>query len=280
MDRPKIFEEIPDPPTKWHLEGCWPGPEFTFLTVVGSRRFSAYGREACEELITGLAGQPIAIVSGLAVGIDTIAHKAALRAGLPTVALPGSGLDRRVLHPPSNRRLADEIIAAGGALAAEYEPTEPAGLHTFPRRNRLMAAVAKAVLVIEAGEKSGTLITARLALDYNREVLAVPGSIFNPGSKGTNELIRQGATPITKSAEILEALGFKPADGEGIRQESLLVNLPPTEKKIVELLRVEPLPRDELILLSGLSAAAANSALAVLEIKSLIKETLGEIRLI
>ncbi len=268
-----------DPPKQLFIEGEWPAPDFIFLTVVGSRRFSNYGKEVCEELIASLAGYPVAIVSGLAVGIDTIAHKAALKAHLPTLAFPGSGLDRSVIHPSSNKRLADEIVAAGGALVAEYEPLMPAGIHTFPKRNRLMAALSKATLIIEAGEKSGTLITARLALDYNREVLAVPGSIFNPGSKGTNELIRLGATPITKPENILEALGFKTEVAEESKQASLFANLSENEQKMVELLQVEPLPRDELIMLSDLTAADANQTLAILEIKGLIKETMGEVRL-
>lgn len=278
-DFPSAFGEMPDPPKQLFMEGKWPEKDFIFLTVVGSRHYSNYGKEVCEELIADLTGQPIAIVSGLAVGIDTIAHKAALKASLPTVAFPGSGIDRAVLHPSSNKRLADEIVAAGGALVAEYEPKMPAGIHTFPKRNRLMAALAKATLIIEAGEKSGTLITARLALDYNREVLTVPGSIFNPGSKGTNELIRQGATPITKAADILEALGIKTKEAEENKQVNLFGNLSANEQKIVSLLQIEPLPRDGLILNSGLSAAAANQTLAVLEIKGLIKETMSEIRL-
>ena len=276
-DLPQAFLEMPDPPKALYVEGRWPGEEYIFLTVVGSRKFSTYGKEVCEELIAGLAGYPIAIVSGLAIGIDTIAHKAALKAGLSTLAFPGSGLDRSVIHPSSNKKLADEIVYAGGALVAEYEPTQPAGIHTFPRRNRLMAALAKATLIIEAGEKSGTLITARLALDYNRDVLAVPGSIFNFGSKGTNRLIRQGATPIIDSRDVLEALGFKLEETDG--QQKLFADLTENEQKIVEILQIEPLPRDELIMDSGLSAADANQTLATLEIKGLIKETLGEVRL-
>ena len=276
---PEAFLTMPDPPKELFMEGKWPSEDFVYLTVVGSRKFSRYGEEVCQELIAGLAGYPIAIVSGLAIGIDTIAHKAALKAKLPTIAFPGSGLDRSVLHPSSNKRLADEIIYAGGALVAEYEPKMPAGIHTFPKRNRLMAALAKATLIIEAGDKSGTLITARLALDYNREGRAVPGSIFNPGSKGTNSLIRQGATPITCPKDILEALGFNTPTDEELKQGNLFDNLNENEQKIVELLQVEPLPRDELILASGLTAALANQTLAVLEIKGLIKETLGEVRL-
>lgn len=265
-----------DPPEELYLQGEWPRDETVFLTVVGSRKYSRYGQEACEELIKGLAGYPIVIVSGLALGIDTIAHQTALQTGLITVAVPGSGLDRQVLHPHSNKRLADEIVTRGGALLSEYPPTMPAGIHTFPRRNRIMAALAKGVLLIEAGEKSGTLITARLALDYNRDVYAVPGSIFSPGSVGTNKLIRQGATPITTSAELLEALGFETNE---VAQPTLdLAELSADEKKVYELLAVEPLTRDDLIRALALPTSTANSLLGILEIKGLIKESLGEIR--
>ncbi len=271
---PSALREINDPPEALYLEGTLPAENYTYLTVVGSRRYSRYGQDASEKLIAGLTGYPIAVVSGLAIGLDTIAHHAALAAGLPTIAVPGSGLDRAVLHPPSNRRLADQIIEAGGALLSELEPREPAGVHTFPRRNRLMAGLAKAVLVIEAGAKSGTLITARLALEYNRDVLAIPGSIFAPTAFGTNQLIRQGAGAITNSEELLEALGFTPETTTRPAME-----LSPVEEKVIEFLTIEPRSRDELIKQLSLPPAEANSLLALLEIKGLIKESLGEIYL-
>lgn len=274
---PPALLEIPEPPTQLYLEGNLPDPNFILLTVVGSRRSSAYGHDACEKIIRELAGFPIAIVSGLALGIDTVAHESALAARLPTIAFPGSGLDRSVLHPHSNRRLADEIVASGGALLSEFEPTYPAGLHTFPRRNRLMAGIARAALVIEAGEKSGTLITARLALDYNRDVYAVPGSIFSPNSSGTNNLIRQGAMTATSGFDILQALGLA---SDAPIQNQLPLDLSPIEKQIVDLLSVEPLPRDILINQLGLATSEINSTLAIMEIKGLIKESLGEIQLV
>ncbi len=271
------LREIPEPPEQLYIEGLLPNKDTVMLAVVGSRRYSNYGKEACEKLIEGLQGQDISIVSGLAVGMDTIAHKAALRAGLHTMALPGSGLAREVLHPRSNVALANEIVAKGGALISEYDPTYPAGVYTFPRRNRLMAGLVKAVLVVEAGEKSGTRITARLATEYNRDVLAVPGSIFSPNQAGSNALIRLGATPVTSSADILTALGFQ-VDESGQKQldlESLTLN----ERKLVELLAIESLPRDELFRGSGLGISEANTALATLEIKGIIIESLGEVRL-
>lgn len=275
---PPQLREIPEPPKELYLEGVLPDPNSVYLTIVGSRKYSSYGREACEKIISELSGHPVCIVSGLAIGIDTIAHKAALAARLPTVAIPGSGLGRNVLHPSSNRRLADEIIESGGALLSEFPENYPAGLHTFPRRNRIMAGLAKGILVIEAGDKSGTLITARLATDYNRDVYAIPGSIFSAGSLGTNNLIKLGATPICSGRDLLIALGFNLPDEFG-QQKLDLADLSDSEKRVVEILNVEPLARDDLIRVLELPISEANSLLGIMEIKGLIKETMGEIRL-
>lgn len=205
---PRLLREIPGPPSELYIRGALPPPENVCLTVIGSRRATPYGREATETLIAGLAGYPISIVSGLALGIDSIAHESAILAGLHTVAFPGSSLDDDNIYPPSKRTLAEKILAAGGCLLSEY----PAGTHAmpwmFPERNRLMAGMSRATLLIEAGEKSGTLITAYLALDYNRDVLVVPGNIFSPLSVGLHRLLRDGAAPVSSSADILEALGF------------------------------------------------------------------------
>ena len=270
--------EIPEPPEQLYIEGSLPTPDKVLMAVVGSRRYSSYGREACEKLISGLAGSPISIVSGLAIGMDTIAHKAALSAGLHTSAFPGSGLDRKVLHPRSNIPLAEQIVKSGGALISEYDPKFPAAIYTFPRRNRIMAGLVKAVLVIEAGEKSGTRITARLATEYNRDVLAVPGSIFSPQSGGTNSLIKLGATPITESNDILRALGLDTSES-GHQRELDFSALSPSERKVVELLQIEGLPRDELIRALACAVSDANIVLATLELKGVIMESMSEIRL-
>lgn len=277
---PTPLLEIPQPPTELWLEGKLPSlTENIWLTVVGSRKVSSYGRDACEKLIGGLASYPIVIVSGLAVGTDTFAHQAAMQAGLLTVGFPGSGLHRSAIYPAANKKLADDIIEAGGALVSEYDPDMKATLWSFPQRNRLMAGISKATLIIEAGEKSGTLITARLALDYNRDVLAVPGSIFSTGSQGTNRLIRQGATPITSSEELLEALGFDIARENDNHQQSLFAELSTPEKLVMEIVSLEPTPRDELIRALSLPTHEANSLLGLLEIKGLIVERGGEFRL-
>lgn len=274
-DIPESLHEIPQPPTKLYIAGKLPPPGTVCLAVVGSRKCTTYGKDAVRKLISGLKGYSIAIVSGLAVGIDSLSHEAALDAGLLAVGFPGSGLSPEVLFPQTSLGLAERIIEKGGCLISEFEPDFKAQYYTFPMRNRLVAGISKAALIIEAEEKSGTLITARMALDYNREVLAVPGAINSPTSKGTNKLIKNGATPITSSDDILEALGFK-IDKES-KQESLFADALPAEKEVLKLLR-EPQLRDDLIRLMKRSTADANALLSVMEIKGLIKEEMGEIR--
>lgn len=274
-DIPKVLQEIPQPPKELWLKGELPDfSEYKYLAVVGSRKFTNYGRECCDKLIMGLAGKPIVIVSGLAIGIDTLAHKTALCAGLKTLAIPGSGLNRDVMYPRQNEKLADEIIANGGALLSENPPDFKAMLHSFPQRNRIMAGLCKAVLIIEAGEKSGTLITARMALDYNRTVLVVPGSIFNQSSIGANRLLKQGASPVCSSEDILMELGLETDTGQTLLDLSSLSEL---EKKVYEILS-EPLPRDDVLRELNLEISEANSLLTMMEIKGLIKESLGEMR--
>jgi DNA processing protein len=273
---PKALLEIPQPPKTLYIRGNLPEGNFTYLTVVGSRKYTSYGKEVCQKLIHGLRGYPIIIVSGLALGIDSIAHRSALNVGLPTIAFPGSGLDNFTIHPQTNVRLAEEIENSGGCLISEFEPDFKATLYSFPQRNRLMAGISKAVLIIEAEERSGTLITARMALDYNRDILVVPGSIFSSNSNGTNWLIRQGAIPITSSEDILEVLGF-PIEKPKLNDEEKYADCSKEEMKIISLLR-EPMERDELVRASGMDIASANALLSIMEIKELLKEELGEIR--
>ncbi len=273
---PESLNEIPQPPKTLYIRGKLPNHEMIYLAVVGSRKYTSYGKEICEKLIKGLKGYPIVIVSGLALGIDSIAHRTALDNGITTISFPGSGLDNSVLHPRTNIKLAQEIVNNGGCLISEMDPSWKATLYSFPQRNRLMAGISKAVLIIEAEEKSGTLITARMALDYNRDVLAVPGSALSSNSNGTNWLIKQGATPIIKSEDILEALGFEVAKEKKSDKEKY-ADCGKDEMKIIELLR-EPMERNDLIRELGMNIGTANALLSIMEIKELIKEELGEIR--
>lgn len=278
VEFPKALLEIPQPPKDLWILGEMPPEDLIYLCVVGSRKFTSYGREACEKIIAGLKGYPIVIVSGLALGMDAIAHKKALSVGLRTLVFPGSGLSYEAMHPKTNIALAKEIVANDGCLMSEFEPNFKATLWGFPMRNRLMAGISKAVLIIEAEEKSGTLITARLTTEYNRDLLVVPGSIFSSNSKGTNKLLKAGATPVTCAEDVLEALGFElPKDEE--KQAKLFLDLSKEEKLIVDLLR-DPTPRDDLIRAMKMPTPTANALLSVMEIKGIIKEEMGEVRLI
>jgi len=271
---PTQLLEIPSPPEKLFLRGTMPPENAVLLAVVGSRKYSPYGKDVCEEIIKGLAGHNISIVSGLALGIDSIAHRAALDAGLHTIAVPGSGLSDEVLYPATHMPLAHDIIESGGCLLSEFEPDFKATQWSFPQRNRLMAGLVRAVLIIEAEEKSGTLITARLATDYNRDVFAIPSSVFSENSKGSNGLLRQGALAITSSEDILKEFGLDPVQGSTLHRG---IDCSDEEKKVLEILK-EPQSRDELIRALGLPINKTNIIISSMEIKGLIKEQLGLIR--
>jgi DNA processing protein len=273
-DFPPLLREIPDAPSRLYIRGELPGKDYRYLCVVGSRATSLYGRRVCQQLISGLAAYKVAIVSGLALGIDSEAHKAALDAGLPTVAVLPSSCDDSSIYPSSNRALAARILEHGGALVSEEKGPYRAALWDFSKRNRIGAGLSQCALIIEAGEKSGTLITARLALDYNREVLAVPHELGRESGAGANRLLREGATLVRTSQDILQALGIQSADAP--RHIALPADLSNAEAQALHALS-EPLVRDELIEQSGLSAQEANVALSSLLIRGLIIERLGKI---
>lgn len=270
---PPLLSEISDAPKQLYVRGKLPSFEHAWLAVVGSRAASAYGRQVCDYLIEGLRGYPVVIVSGLAYGIDACAHKAALNAGLKTIAVPGSGLDWDVMYPKANVNLAKEIIKAGGAHLSEFDPDQKAADYTFPQRNRIMAGMCKATLVIEAKERSGSLITARLATEYNRELLVVPGNIFNDVSKGTHQFLKLGATPITEPEDLLRALGLETAK----KETKALDDLSFDEARVLEIIS-NPCSRDELLEAISLPISEANILLSTMEIKGLIKEEFGYVR--
>lgn len=274
---PSRLREINDPPKKLYIKGELPPEDHKWLCVVGSRKYTPYGKSACENLISGLAGLPVVIVSGLALGIDSLAHRAALSAGLKTVGVPGSGLDSEVLYPSASRILADEILKAGGALISEFEPDFRATKWSFPQRNRIMAGLSDAVLVVEAEIKSGTLITSRLASDYNRDVFAIPGSIFSTNSEGPHMLIRKGAAAIDSAAALRLALGFGDDDNENKKRD--YSDCSPEERQILEILKT-PMTHEELIDSVDMPLSKLNTIISILEIKKLIKEEMGEIRLL
>ena len=273
---PQRFSEIPDPPEKLHVLGELPSfSKYKFLAVVGSRMPDSYAKAALDFLLDGLRGYPICVVSGLALGTDALSHKKALALGLKTIAFPGSGLSKDVLYPKSNINLAEQIIKQGGALVSEYDFKQKADKWTFPKRNRLMVAASDAVLIIQAKEKSGTLITARLAVEYGKDLLVVPNNIFDENYKGNLQFLKLGAMPATSSQDILDALNLK-ADDKNENANSLPDNLSSQEFAILQNLD-RPKNKQELLEDSGLSAVEFNIAFSKLELLDLITEKLGKV---
>lgn len=243
------------------------------LCVVGSRKITNYGMRVVEDLIGGLYGQNICIVSGLALGIDAAAHRVALQNKLPTIAVLGCGLD--ILYPRENTRLAEELLDAGNYIISEVPLGRFVTRGIFPARNRIVSGMCKAVLIIEAAEKSGSLITASYALEQGRDVFVVPGPIHSPNEKGIIELLKKGATPVSSSSEILEELGFNLSGKNTLNQE--YVKIKPrfddeTQKKVYELLTASGQTHiNEMCKTLGVSIAELSSLLTVMEIRGWVR---------
>lgn len=204
------LRETPFPPDVLYIRGGLPKGQptspFKYITIVGSRHCSQYAKQVVDEICASLAGQPVSIVSGLAFGVDAHAHACALKYNLHTIAVVGSGLGDEVLYPKTNLRLAHKILKSGGALISEYDQHLRSQVWMFPARNRIMVGISDLIIVIEAKSKSGTLITARLATDYNRDLIVIPNSIYSSYAKGSNELIKQGAYVYTCPEDIFHLL--------------------------------------------------------------------------
>lgn len=239
------------------------------LAVVGSRRATAYGQMAVKSLVTNLAEVGITIVSGLALGIDALAHEATLSAKGQTIAVLGSGIDRPSFYPKANKYLADKIISSRGVIFSEFPPDTEANKFNFPRRNRLISGIAQGTLVIEAATKSGSLITAHYALDQGREVMAVPGNIFSSESSGTNHLLKLGARPITNTEDIMEAFGWENAEVN----EAIIEGLNELERQILRELNTEAKHLDELKALLNVDIGVITATLTLMEVKGLVKNS-------
>lgn len=276
-DFPALLKEIPQPPTVLRYRGQLPTPQLPLLAVVGSRTYTTYGKQVVEYLLEGLRGYQVGIVSGLALGIDGLAHEAALRAGLYTLAIPGSGLQDRVLYPRTNRSLATRILEHGGGLLSEFAPDFKATKWSFIQRNRLMAGLCQATLIIEATEKSGTLTTARMTADYNRELLAVPGSIFSANTHGSHQFIKLGATPVTEPADIIEHLQLQTTTADPNQPAFLTPDLTEHETKLIEAL-AEPADINTLIRRSGETSTTVSVTLMSLELHGYIANENGVYR--
>ncbi|MEA2715629.1 MAG: processing protein [Candidatus Parcubacteria bacterium] len=284
-DYPLTLRQLTRPPPHLYCAGALPPPsdEYRYLSVVGARKYSSYGKEACQKLIEGLRGQPIVIVSGLAIGIDSIAHEAALKSELMTIAFPGSGLSASAIYPHSHLRLAERIARSGGALLSPFEPEQGGAPWTFPIRNVLMAGISHAVLLIEGRRHSGTLQTASAALEFGRDVMIVPGSIFSDLSFGPHSLYRDGATPVHSSEDILETLGFDVERESGAAftrdLERIKRSLSPPAQQILSLLETGPLAAADIIGRIRIAPAQFNVLISELELEGMIIENDGVYRL-
>jgi len=264
---PSRLKEIYDYPPVLYVRGSLLPEDEWCLAVVGTRRATVYGRQVTEEIVADLARSRITIVSGLARGIDSIAHSSALDNGGRSIAVFACGLD--VVYPAENANLARRIMQQG-ALISEYPLGTKPKAENFPRRNRIMSGMSLGVLIVEAGETSGAMITARLALEQNREVFAVPGSILSPASRGTNHLIQEGAKLVGHYTDILEELNLTAV----ARQVELKEVIPASEAEslLLKQLSAEPTHIDEVCRSSGLPISTVSSTLAMMELKGLVKQ--------
>jgi DNA processing protein len=269
-DYPEDLERLTDPPALLHVAGLW--PLAAGVAIVGSRAATPAGRRMAADLAAAVAACGLPVLSGLARGIDAAAHEGALEAGGPTVAVLGSGLDR--IYPPEHAPLARRI-AERGAVLTEYAPGTPPRPGHFPRRNRLLAALARVVVVVEAGERSGALITARLALDLGRDVLAVPGWPEAPLARGPNGLIKRGAGLVEGPDDVLAALGL-PA-GPPFDRATRQAVVSGDGAEVLRVLTHGPATVDEIVARSGLPADRVVSALLRLELSGVVDPPVGQV---
>ena len=267
---PRRLKEIDQPPPVLYVRGeVTPADEWA-VAVVGTRRITSYGRQVAEEVAVFLAGQGVTVVSGLARGVDSAAHRAALNAGGRSIAVLGSGVDR--IYPPENRKLAKAMINHG-ALISDYPlGTQPEGIN-FPPRNRIISGLSLAVVIVEAGIKSGALITAEFAAEQGREVFAVPGAINAPQSMGANRLVQQGAHPLLCPEDLVEAL-----DLEMIMQHKKARQVLPgdaTEAALYSVLGQQPMHIDEISRKCDMPIEQVSAALALMELKGLVRQVGG-----
>ncbi|OQY21702.1 MAG: DNA protecting protein DprA [Anaerolineaceae bacterium 4572_32.2] len=267
---PHLLREIHDPPSVLYVKGTLTEEDAWAIAVVGTRRASVYGREVTRQLTQALARNGITIVSGLARGIDSEAHRAALEAGGRTIAVLGCGIDR--VYPPENRKLAQQIIARG-ALVSSYPLGTPPEGRNFPARNRIISGLSLGVLVTDAGTRSGALITTDFAAEQGRDVFAVPGSVLARGSVGTNALIQDGAKVVLKPEDILEELNLTMVAEQSKARQVLPAD--ETEEALLDHLSTEPTHVDELQQQLELPIAQVTSTLALMELKGMVRQAGG-----
>ncbi|RLD02250.1 MAG: DNA-protecting protein DprA [Chloroflexi bacterium] len=265
-DYPARLREIAQPPPILYLKGEILEEDAWAVAIVGTRRVTAYGRQVTEEIATYLAQKGITIVSGLARGVDGIAHQAALKAGGRTLAVLGSGVNR--IYPPEHRNLAASL-SKSGAVLSDYAPDTPPEGSNFPKRNRIISGLSIATIVIEAGRTSGALITANFALEQGREIFALPGNIYAPQSMGPNKLIQDGAHPLLNPREILEILDLTRITQHKNAQQTLPTDA--TELQVLSALSHEPSHVDEIRANTGLAVEKVSSTLVMMELKGMVR---------
>lgn len=267
-DYPVLLKEIKDCPEKLYYKGNWEKEIFeNCLAVVGSRRMTSYGRRVEEQIVGEIAAAGITIVSGFMYGGDAVAHKATIKVGGRTIAVMPCGIE--LIHPEYQIDLYHSILENEGLIISEYQGEMAPTLWTYPRRNRIIAGLSKALLIVEAGLKSGTLITAEYSKKFGRKIFAVPGPITSTVSLGTAKLLKEGATLVTSAKDVLDYYGLVPGDPEGCQTTFPASGL---EKKLIEELKREPLEIDVLVRNFGLSASTIGTLLSLMELKGLIQK--------
>lgn len=267
---PQRLKEIDQPPPVLYIRGEYLPDDLFAVAIVGTRRVTPYGRQITEELSSFLAANGLTVISGLARGVDAIAHQSALKAGGRSIAVLGSGVDK--IYPPEHRGLAEQMMERG-AIVSDYAPGTPPDASNFPPRNRIISGLSLAVVVIEAGETSGALITAEFAAEQGREVFAVPGSILAPQSKGTNKLIQKGALPLLSVNDLMQAL-----DITRVGEQKAARRIMPgdaTEAKLLSVLGSEPLHVDAIRNQAELPIEKVSAALALMELKGMVRQVGG-----
>ena len=270
-DYPPLLRSLPDSPPVLYVTGqLTPADREWTVAIVGTRKASAYGRQVAETLAEALARNGITIVSGLARGIDAVAHESALKAGGRSLGVLACGIDQ--VYPFEHKRLVERLIEHGAVLSETPVGSPPEG-GNFPARNRIISGLSLGVIVVEAGETSGALITADRALEQGREVFAVPGNIFARTSLGTNRLLKEGATLVTSAEDVLEALNLKMVVAQS--EARAVIPEDATEARLLSMLSADPVHVDQIVRESGLPVAQVSSALAMMELKGLVRQVAG-----
>ena len=267
---PQRLKEIDQPPPVLYIRGEYLPDDLFAVAIVGTRRVTSYGRQITEELSSFLAANSMTVISGLARGVDAIAHQTSLKAGGRTIAVLGSGVDK--IYPPEHRALAEQMMERG-CIISDYAPGTPPEASNFPPRNRIISGLSLAVVVVEAGETSGALITAEFAAEQGREVFAVPGSILAPQSKGTNKLIQNGALPLLSVNDLMQALDItRVGEQKAVRK---IMPADAIEAKLLTVLTQEPLHVDEIRNQSELPIEKVSAALVLMELKGMVRQVGG-----